>query len=878
MAEIVQAGQTFEIKGDRPTPQEQVAIDTFLQARNLDDEKTGIQDLDDGQIFITPEDILSDAQKGKYNQDTESFLSSPSFKRIITEVGLSIAGGIAGAALAPISGGSSLALTATMAARVARIARPLLNISAGTVGKIGRATVGAAAGGGSGAAIAQAFDPKEDIVKEVARGAFQGAFGEVLGFGMAGALGKAYNKVAGQKIQMIKTGRAASQTILRQKAYYTLLEKAAKNEKITDDLIAKTQTKIGGELTEEQVKILKDPKRASKNVEMLEAERGADFFKRVEEGTLTPALVTENNMIDTLESIIGASFFGGGKMLTAKEGARLGLLGSMDEFVEQVAKGVDQNYLDPNSLNTLIQSAVTKSNVTYNRFLDEGYKKLYPAIAEATEQVVNGKIIPKPGYGIDLSWNGVRKNYVFNARTRETEDAISLQALLIKEGKRLEGISQRAGTEDARQLINELSSIEPTATFGKVMEEYRQLSRNLSRGGSSPEYQQVGRAVQKLLKAELDKMPLPQALRAEYNKLSNLSKMGNDMFNNGIFSRIAKTQIGQKKVLDQILVKGKNDVAGDFLTKLDMTDTGIVAGQKGAGRRLLDVEEADRIKNGIRGNFIKKFIDDSTDLQDQYIYLRSDKARNFVERDFKEFIEEGGLLTKQQATHLKEFTNALKFADGKITAPGAKAGRGTIFIQLKEMGALTQMGAVALGTGGYVDPGSALAFVLAPAALSRVFTNPRIMKFLIDGTKGAQSRDFGQFSRFMGQFGSALVSEGLIDEEQNSMVQANIKANENNFDKIFKGEMPDNTFFTTEETYNPTKEDPIQVDLKQATQGNRLGVSNQATTPNSPTVPLPNVVPSNLPMGGSTQQSNTELAQALNLFSKGGIVSAKKSF
>ena len=122
MAEIVQAGQTFEIKGDRPTPQEQVAIDTFLQARNLDDEKTGIQDLDDGQIFITPEDILSDAQKGKYNQDTESFLSSPSFKRIITEVGLSIAGGIAGAALAPISGGSSLALTATMAARVARIA------------------------------------------------------------------------------------------------------------------------------------------------------------------------------------------------------------------------------------------------------------------------------------------------------------------------------------------------------------------------------------------------------------------------------------------------------------------------------------------------------------------------------------------------------------------------------------------------------------------------------------------------------------------------------------------------------------------------------------------------------------------------------------
>jgi len=293
--------------------------------------------------------------------------------------------------------------------------------------------------------------------------------------------------------------------------------------------------------------------------------------------------------------------------------------------------------------------------------------------------------------------------------------------------------------------------------------------------------------------------------------------------------------------------------------------------KKGAGARLLPVEDSDKIKDGIRAQFIKKFIDDSTELKDQYIYLRADKARNFVERDFKEFIEKGGLLTKGQVDHLKEFVNALKFADGAITAPGAKANRGTIFIQLKEMGALTQLGTVALAGQGYIDPGSALAFVLAPAALSKLFTNPRLMKFLIDGTEGAQARNFNQFSRFMGQFGSALVSEGLIDEEQNSMVQANIKTNQNNFDKIFKNELPDNTFFTTEETYNPTKEDPIAVDLNQP-QATNVAATSPRNTSN---IPLPNVTPSNLPMGG---QSNTELAQALNLFNKGGIVSAKKNF
>jgi hypothetical protein len=209
MTEIVISGQKFKIQGDEPNAAEQLAIDTFFGARNNADESTGIDILDQEQFYIKPEDVLTEAQKGKYNKDTEGFLASPTFKRIVTEVGLSIAGGIAGAALAPFSGGSSLALTATMATRVARLARPLLNISAGTVGKVGRGTLGASLGGGSGAAIAQTFDPKEDIVREVARGAFQGGFGEVLGFGMAGALGKVYNKVATGKILQVKSSASA---------------------------------------------------------------------------------------------------------------------------------------------------------------------------------------------------------------------------------------------------------------------------------------------------------------------------------------------------------------------------------------------------------------------------------------------------------------------------------------------------------------------------------------------------------------------------------------------------------------------------------------------------------------------------------------------
>jgi hypothetical protein len=869
MAEIVQGGQTFEIKGDEPTPQEQIAIDTFLKARNLDDEMTGIQDIDEGRVFITPEDVLSEAEKGKYNKDTETFLSSPTFKRIVTEVGLSIAGGVAGFAAAPFTGGSSLIGTAAAATRIARLVRPLINLSSRQVAKMGSGTVGAALGGGSGAAIAQTFDPKEDIVKEVARGAAQGAFGEVLGFGMAGALGKAYNKVAGQKIQMIKGGRIAANVIARQKAYYNLLEQAAGGKPVTDELVAKVQADLGKRMSSEQIAILKDPKKAKESAELLKRERGEDFFERVERGSLTPALVTENNIIDTLESVIGASFFGGGRFISAQQGSRLGLLGGMDEFVETIVRGADKSVVDQAKLETVIIDAIKGGNLTYNKILTDGYAKLRPQIAAATEQTVNGRVIPKPGYGIDLSWDGVRKNYVFNTTTREAEPSRSLKGIIQEERKRLDAFAQKASTAAARGLLDELSTLPNTATFNQVAGEYRLLSKNLTAMSKDSVYQETGRKIQKLLKAELDRTALPKDLRSEYVKLGNLNKMGEKMFETGILQRIATRDVGQKKILDQILIKGKNDVADDFFKKLDATDNGIPFGKPGAGKPLIERREAELIKDGIRGQFIKKFIAESTDAKDQYLYLRANKARDFVERDYKEFIEKGGLLTKDQQEYLKEFVDTLKFADGAITAPGVKSGRGTIFIQLKEAGAITQMGTVFLSGQGYIDPGTAMAFVFAPAALSRLFTNPRLMKFLIDGTKGAQSRNFNQFSRFMGQFGSALVAEGLITEENNSLVQTNIKTNQENIEKLIRGEIPDGDFFP-EEDINPAAADAIPFDLNQGT--------TQPTTAQGPTtadIPLPQVTPSNLPIGGG-QQSNLQLAQALNLFNKGGIVSAKK--
>ena len=839
MGEIVVSGQKFKIKGDTPTAEENVAIDTFLGARNLQDEQTGIDILDKEQFYIKPEDILTEAQKGKYNKDTESFLSSPTFKRLITEVGLSIAGGIAGAAAAPFSGGSSLALTATMAARIARLARPLLNISANTVGKIGRATTGAAIGGGTGAGIAQAFDPKEDIVKEVARGALQGGFGEVLGFGMAGALGKAYNKVAGSKLGQLKTSQAAANVVNRQKAYYNALGKIRDTGKaLTTAELKNLQKQFN--LADEQIKVLKNPEEASKRITALEEKFNSDFLNRINKGTLTPAMITDNAIVDQLQAIGESSLFGSGPLRAASTGARLGLVAGLDEFVGLVTKGVDEKALDPALLGKLVQDTLTDSKQLYDNMLADGYANLNPSIRQATE-IQRG--VPKEGFEIIL--NHKNKVSIMNPTTGRMVSKDSLRRYVedtIEELTRLPGTNE---TDEAVALLRIPQQLNNTTSFADLAEVTRRIAKTRT---SSPEASQVKGELLNRMYHYLDKAKLPEGLRQQRNKLSNLAKLGSKEFNRGLLTKIMDTPVGQEKIYKQIMIAGQKTVADDFFRKLDVKTP--------QGDRLIPEAKANYIKNSIRGHFFSDFVKSATKTRDQYTYLDAAAARKFRD-SFSTFVKDSKFVTKTQAEEMNKFIDALQYAEGSIYAPGSIGkGRGTVFIQLKEAGAIS--GAASQLIGGYglasgtFDYGSAGLFILGPAALSRAFANPKIMNLITNGVKG-QPKNFEQFSRFMNQLGTALVSEGIVSEEDNQIVQRQIKDNEENYKKVYKGEIPDDIETKLD---NPSAAPPIEIDTRDVAQSRQVPNNVQPVS-----MPLPNVQASSLPLTG---QSTTEQALALD--------------
>jgi hypothetical protein len=207
-----------------------------------------------------------------------------------------------------------------------------------------------------------------------------------------------------------------------------------------------------------------------------------------------------------------------------------------------------------------------------------------------------------------------------------------------------------------------------------------------------------------------------------------------------------------------------------------------------------------------------------------------------------------------------------------------------MLVQMKQAGAISQIVGVVGFSTGTIDPGAATFFVLGPTALAYALSRPATTRALINGLGGASKGikgagkidSFPKLERYIGQLGSALVAEGIVGPQEAEAAINQLNGNKEAFEKYFQtGFMPN---APAKREFDPENAPAIEIDpylqsgIQRQGSGQRVGSIVGSDTNN---IPLPNVTPSNLPMGG---QSNLELAQALNLFNKGGIVSAKKSF
>ena len=885
MAEVIIQGQKFRIKGEEPTPKETLAIETYLSGK---EQNTNFNFDKELELMVSPEDILTDAEKGKYNKDTESFLKSPTFFRLVSEVGLSIAGGIAGAALAPVTGGGSLVAAGALAARTARLVRPLLNISSNTMQKIGYATAGAGIGGAAGAGIAQTFDPRESIVKEVARGAAQGAFGEVLGFGLAGGLSKVYNKITKGTIDTITGAERATQILARDKEFFKVLREIDQTGKqLSDDAIeqltkkkpTKGDKKLSKEygdieiegITAEQAAILRDPKRTQEMITNIN-KRTPTFFKDIEKANITPGFLTQNNAVNFISNVGRTALIGSGVVRTAEQTGKMATLNGIDVMVESLLKtdiqkglgkmGADFSGFDEfgNAVGKLIQDGVTKNRNSYDAIKNSLWQDLSKQIDE-TIKLPDGTY--NPAYDVIIQ-NAPKQLKVLRGKgVNKVEEITSSLDDYITETIAAKAIIRN--TDEGRsifEMTDLVGGLKDRANFNDFRSVYGAISRMRFNNGASA----VQAEIMKRMEAMMANSPLPPTLNNLRTTASQFTSFGANLFRDTTLKKILNNERGIETVYKQIVASGKEDYYDVFFKTLDESRTTI------NGKQYDLFPNRTEIKAAVRGQFLTDYLKNSVSLKGQYPTLTNTQAQKFLNQH-RFLLKKDGFLTGQQVKNLEDYTDAMKIYEGKIKNASEAGSNPMMFMQLNAAGAFSQGLGLFMGATGNFDPGTAAFFVAGPAGIARMISSPRFTNLLIKGLggKGLTIDSTQKMTRYFSQLASAGVDEGIFSAEEATSMMNEIEGNKSKYDQFFKTGILEGA----QGEMRPNPEEAPAIEVVNNRSQRTIVNEPPASAINTSNIPLPNITPSNLPFGG---QSNTELAQALNLFNKGGIVSAKKNF
>jgi hypothetical protein len=321
-----------EIQGDTPTPEESRIILKAVEAKKQEKIAQDLPSL--AETYVTESNLssgLTPEEVAEQDQALGNYLKSPEFFRLVAEIGGATAGSI-------LTGGLALP-AAAVAARAGMLARPFL-------AKLAKSTAGAAAGGGTAAGAASVtFDPKDDVLKEVVRGATEAAIGEAVGAPIAIKIGQGLTKVLGPKIDLLKGAEEAESIIKEQSA------KIKTNPNLYD----------------------------------------TELQKAAGDAQLTIGLKADNFFIDTLQNITEKSLLGAGEIVAAKEGAKTIAESAIKDFVDPFIQTADKT-----STGKLFQQAISDSQTLWKERMKAGYNTIDKKLAE--NELTRGALVDMTSY------------------------------------------------------------------------------------------------------------------------------------------------------------------------------------------------------------------------------------------------------------------------------------------------------------------------------------------------------------------------------------------------------------------------------------------------------------------------------------------------
>ena len=794
----IQGLGVVDIEGNAPNEQELEVFKRALELKKVD------------QLTDKPAEEL-----------TESYISSPAFKRLLVEAGLAIGGTIA-------TGG--LALPGILAVRGTMLARPFLT-------QLAKSSLGAGVGGGTGAAVAQTFDPKEDVVKEILRASTEGALAEAIGAPLVIKGGQVVSKLLGAKPKdyssLLKGAEEAEQT-LQSKSLEIL---RGEDFKKLRELKPEEFKKILNQAFTDEKQIVENVRAFAKKNNIDLDDKTLNKLRQTAEEVklgLTPGIKSENRTLEIIENISQKSLIGGGaisKRYTAlKDIGDLVAKDTVDAFKKQ-ANSAELGRFFLEELGSARGTFLATKNLMYKRVDDA-------LMTAKGTSLKTPQIIPVEN-PLKKAMGEIEELY-----SEGVPDIIKNRLSITRKN-----LDTREGLYSFQQLSNlrKILVDEQASTF------------------VAGEKQALGKLIQTVDQIfddpNLMKL-IPDDAVTALREANNFFKAGNAVFSRGVVRNLLKNAADDgsvfgkdAKAVQEVFkkVSGGDNVESTkaIFREIDaMAGKGFKAGERNTltgliapgtgGKALISKEKAELLKESFRGQYLMNAIEAAESGSSQFgRFIDAKKFDNFLgkgEEKLKDFLFEGA-----NGTALKNLQNTLAFAQGDLSRLSGIPGG--VFIQLKQAGAagtLLSFGGAAGAAGVLGGIAPAAAILAAPAVASKLLLNPKFSNLifkeqakLIAKGENTPSKMAVLYRQIIGR----MLTDGIITEQERDEVFSEL----------------DTTLDTLERQ--------------------TISTNNQAM--------LPNVTQSNFPVinqGGNIggQGSNTELAQALNLFNKGGIVSATK--
>ena len=710
------------IAGDTPTAEES---QTIIQ----------------NQKQLTKDNLLN----SKAEDDTESFLTSPAMGRLVLEAGLAIGATV-------MSGGMALPATA---ARIGMLSRPFLT-------QLAKSSLASGAGSATGAVAAQTFDPKDDIGKEIVRAATEGALAEAIGgplFIGAGRGLSAGKKLVqqrlgdpakfGRKVQLLE-GAADAEKALVSKADEIMYGRSEA------ELIKKSGYKEITEGIEPDIKnveeFLKDPNQISwlktkgstpealleqaKLVGTTRVKRRAlksGGFKKdyIGYGGLTPAVKSSNRSIAFLENIATMSILGGTKLT----GQKLAL----EEIAQFMPYEKFQNLARfpgfQDDLGDLFFNSMKGSEDAFNKV--KGMK------FEVVKRVGGDSINRNPILNKQAIFKSAREIMEREAPGSQAKNLQSFAERLQIQGAPAQGINPtyKKTVGYIEDLFNtqypteKLTWAQGDQLLKNLNESYRLAEKTLT---------PTEKSIYNALRNSVNESLLDPTKVAFNGGLKGVSESTLKAVSRAKeFTRVGNTEIFNQDVMKKILKAGSLETNGttDGIMNAIVTSGGPKAAEntldlitkmntKVSGTKFISDEVAEKMRNTLKGNFIRKILTKSETASAQFgNYINP----NAMKKNIDEFSRQGKAIMGKDWKSFQDLTETLGFATGKIDKTGNLPGG--IFIQMKQSGAMSQVGGNMLGIGGGYAAGAgsltpAAAILLGPAAIAKVFTDPKFQKLL----------------------------------------------------------------------------------------------------------------------------------------------------